>query len=161
MEESAAGIMCLQETKRENFDLTYIHKVFPQRFNKFEYLPSIGASGGILTAWNGALFTGELMFQNKFYLSIQSTCNTSSKSWILTNIYGPCNHEHNIEFIEWFGNIQMPNDVDWIIMGDFNFIRSLEDRNKPGGDVNEMLMFNEAISELGLIELPLKGRQFS
>ena len=55
----------------------------------------------------------------------------------------------------------MPSDVDWIIMGHFNFIRKPEDRNKPGGDVNEMLMFNEAISELGLIELPLKGRQFS
>ena len=55
----------------------------------------------------------------------------------------------------------MPNDIDWIIMGDFNFIRTPEDRNTPGGDVNEMLMFNEAISELGLIELPLKGRQFS
>ena len=45
----------------------------------------------------------------------------------------------------------MPNDVDWIMMGDFNFIRTPEDRNKPGGDVKEMLMFNEAISELGLI----------
>ena len=55
----------------------------------------------------------------------------------------------------------MPNDVDWIIMGDFNLIRTPEDRNRPGGDVNEMLMFNEAISELGSIELPLKGRQFS
>ena len=55
----------------------------------------------------------------------------------------------------------MPNDVDWIIMGGFNFIRTPEDKNKPGGDVNEMLMFNEAISELGLIELPLKGSQFS
>ena len=100
VEECAAGIVCLQETKREIFDLTYIHKVCPQRFNKFEYLPSIGASGGILTAWNGALFTGELMFQNKFSLSIQFTCNTSSKSWILTNIYGPCNHEEKIECIE-------------------------------------------------------------
>ena len=46
-------------------------------------------------------------------------------------------------------------------MGDFNFIRSPEDRNRPGGDVNQMLLFNEAISNLGLIELPLKGRQFS
>ena len=101
------------------------------------------------------------MFQNKFSLSLQFTCKTSSKSWILINIYGPYNHEEKIEFIEWFENIQMPSDVDWIIMGDFNFIIKPEDRNKPGGDVNEMLMFNAAISELGLIELPLKGRQFS
>ena len=55
----------------------------------------------------------------------------------------------------------MPDDVDWIVMGDFNFIRSPEDRNRPSGDVNQMLPFDEAISNLGLIELPLKGRQFS
>jgi len=34
-------------------------------------------------------------------------------------------------------------------------------RNRPGGDLNEMLLFNEAISSLGLIELPLKGRRFT
>lgn len=52
-------------------------------------------------------------------------------------------------------------DTDWILMGDFNFIRAPTDRNRPGGDVNEMLLFNEAISNLGLVELPLHGRQFS
>ena len=55
----------------------------------------------------------------------------------------------------------MPPDEDWILMGDFNFIRSPSDRNKPGGDINQMLLFNEAISNLGLVELPLKGRQYS
>ena len=124
-------------------------------------MPSIGASGGFLTAWNGSMFTGELLFQNKFSLSIQFTWNSSSNKWILSNIYGPCRHEEKIEFTDWFSNIQMPNDVDWIVMGDFNFIRSPENRNKPGGDVNEMLLFNESISNLGLIELPLKGRQYS
>ena len=55
----------------------------------------------------------------------------------------------------------MPGDVDWIVMGDFNFIRDPSDRKRPGGDVNEMLLFNEAISSLGLVELPLKGRKYS
>ena len=55
----------------------------------------------------------------------------------------------------------MDNEAKWIIMGDFNFIRSPDDRNKLGGDINQMLLFNEAISNLGLVELPLKGRQFS
>ena len=55
----------------------------------------------------------------------------------------------------------MPPDEDWILMGNLNFIRSPADRNKPGGDINQMLLFNEAISNLGLVELPLKGRQYS
>ena len=99
IEESAAGILCVQETKRQTFDLAYIQNFFPQRFNKFEYLPSIGASGGISTAWNGALFTGQLLFQNKFSLTMQFTCTSSLKPWILTNIYGPCRQEDKIDFI--------------------------------------------------------------
>ena len=40
VEESAAGIVCIQETKRENFDLAYIHKICPQNLiNLSSYLP--------------------------------------------------------------------------------------------------------------------------
>jgi hypothetical protein len=46
-------------------------------------------------------------------------------------------------------------------MGDFNFYRSLADRNKPGGNLNDVFIFNEIISNLGLQEIPLKGRKFT
>jgi hypothetical protein len=47
------------------------------------------------------------------------------------------------------------------VLGDINFIRSPSNRNKPGGDINNIFLFNEAISYLGLVELPLKGRKFT
>ena len=55
----------------------------------------------------------------------------------------------------------MPDQTEQIIVGDFNLIRKPEDRNKEGGDVNEMFLFNEAISTLNLVELPLYGRHFT
>lgn len=55
----------------------------------------------------------------------------------------------------------MPSDIEWIIKGYFNFIRDPSNRNRPGGEVNEMVLFNEAISNLGLVELPMKGRKYS
>lgn len=55
----------------------------------------------------------------------------------------------------------MPNEEQWLIVGDFNLIRRPEDRNMPGGDINEIFLFNEAISNLGLIEIPLLGRKFT
>ena len=60
--------------------------------------------------------------------------------------------QDKIEFIDWFQSIHMPADVDWILMGDFIFIRSPSDRNRPDGDVNDILMFNEAISNQDLVE---------
>jgi len=47
------------------------------------------------------------------------------------------------------------------VVGDFNLIRKPKNKNRPGGDVNEMLLFNEAISALRLIELPLHGKKYT
>jgi hypothetical protein len=55
----------------------------------------------------------------------------------------------------------MPDDCLWIIMGNFNLIRRPKNRNKPGGDSYLMQPFNDAISKLGLIELPLSRQQFT
>ena len=94
-------------------------------------------------------------------MSIQFTSHLSQQSWILANIYGPCDQNDKADFIDWFSNIHMPPNVDWIVMGDFNFIRDPQDRNRPGGDVNDMLLFNEAISNLSLIELPMKAKNIA
>jgi hypothetical protein len=39
----------------------------------------------------------------------------------------------------------MLDDMDWNIMGDFNFYKNPNDKNKPWGDVNDMLLFNETM----------------
>jgi len=55
----------------------------------------------------------------------------------------------------------MPDDCDWLLIGDFNLIRNPSDRNMPGGNISEMLWFNEALNSLGVIEIPLHGRKFT
>jgi len=52
----------------------------------------------------------------------------------------------------------MPKEVKWMILGDFNLIRAQENRNKPGGSIEEMFMFNDAISVQGLTKIPLQGK---
>jgi hypothetical protein len=46
-------------------------------------------------------------------------------------------------------------------MGDLNLIRRPENRNRPGGDASLMQTFNEAISNLGLVELPLSREAYT
>ena len=46
-------------------------------------------------------------------------------------------------------------------LGDFSFYRSLENKNRSGGNLNDTMIFNDAIRYLGLIELPLKGRTYT
>ena len=89
------------------------------------------------------------------------TCKLSNQSWKLTNIYGPTISEERMNFITWFNSLNA-NAMDmWIIMGDFNLMRSMNNRNRNGGDINNMLMFNRIIQDLDLEEIPIKGRAFT
>jgi hypothetical protein len=64
-------------------------------------------------------------------------------------------------FVNWLYDLDIQDESNWMIMGDFNFYRSLLDRKKPGGNLNDVFIFNEIISNLGLQEIPLKGRKFT
>jgi exonuclease III len=58
IEESNASIICLQETKRMEIDVNDVKKFAPKRFDKFAYVPSDGASGGLLVLWISSMFSG-------------------------------------------------------------------------------------------------------
>lgn len=138
----------------------FIKNICPQSFNKYEYLPSVGASGGCITIWKGSKFTGMLSFMIEYGLFVELTSIYSGDKWVLTNIYGPTDPPSKPAFVEWMKNIEMSDDLDWLLVGDFNLIRGPEDR-KPKGHINEMVMFNDAVSTLGVIEIPLKGNRFT
>jgi len=42
-----------------------------------------------------------------------------------------------------------------MILEDFNLMRRPENRNKPGGNLAEMFMFNDTVTSLGLNEIEL------
>lgn len=45
VEESACTVFCLQETKKQDFDSGFIRNFAPRHFDKFDFVPSVGASG--------------------------------------------------------------------------------------------------------------------
>jgi len=94
-------------------------------------------------------------FNNEFAISVEINSKMSDDSWILTNVYGPCTPEGKQNFTDWLRQIQMPEDREWIVLGDFNLIRKPEDRNRGEGNMAEMFMFNDTISHLGINEITL------
>jgi hypothetical protein len=51
-------------------------------------------------------------------------------------------------------NITMPTDKLWIFLGDFNLIRAPDNWNKPRGNIQNMMDFNNALSQIGVQEIP-------
>jgi exonuclease III len=158
---SACSVVCLQETKKCHFDIEFIKSCCPRRFDDFVYIPSTGASGGLIIIWDSSVFSGMIMHCEPFAISVHFTSTQSAQSWTLVNIYGPCDGDLRNSFIQWLFQLNIPSEEDWLIVGDFNFIRSLANRNKPGGNVNDMLIFNDFIRSQNLTELPIKGRKYT
>lgn len=69
--------------------------------------------------------------------------------WSLVVVYGPCRQPSRDEFVNWLHNLDFGDDDLWLLIGDFKFYRSAENRNRPGGNFNDTLIFNDIISHLG------------
>ena len=161
IEISGCSVVCFQETKRETFDASYVKLFCPKKFDMFEFVPSVGNSGGLITAWMSSVFTGVSVLSESFALGVRFTSTQSNDSWTLVNVYGPCADPNRALFTAWLFDLQIPNGEDWLILEEFNYIRAPDNRNRGGGDANDMLIFNEFIRRHSLIEIPIKGRAFT
>lgn len=54
-------------------------------------------------------------------------------------------------------NLDTTDYDDWLLARDFNLIRGPDNKNKQGGDLSEMNMFNELISDLDLAKTPFSA----
>jgi hypothetical protein len=141
--------------------MSYIRNFSPTQFNCFEYLPSVGNLGDTIILWKGSRFSGQKFFNNSFALCVEFKSLFSGATWSLVNIYAPCTQDGRQDFLHWFHDFDLDEDSDWLFVGDFNLIRKPVDRNKPGGNVQNMLDFNVVLNNLGLEEIPLSGNKFT
>jgi hypothetical protein len=79
----------------------------------------------------------------------------------LANIYGPCGEDRN-NCVQWMYDLQIYDFENWMLIGDHNFYRAQHsDRNKYGGNVDDMLLFNDVIRSQNLVDLPLHGATYT
>jgi hypothetical protein len=110
--ERKCSILCSQETKREHFNQAYLKQFCPSHLNKFEFSPSMGASGDLITIWNDNLFEGELVSFNSYSITVKFMLHHSGQIFHVTNIYGPFAPNENASFISWLYNFDTTNIED-------------------------------------------------
>ena len=136
-------------------------KILLESFVLVAYVPSVGASAGIVVIWNSSFFEGWLIEENPYGVYVEFYSKHTYEVWTLLSFYGPCQGQARDDFVQWLYNLNIASDDKWLLLRYFNFMRSIDNRNQPGGNVNEMFLFNEVIGQLGLVELPIKGRQYT
>jgi exonuclease III len=77
---SGCVLICLQETKKDKFDLKFIKSCCTPCFDEFVYVPSAGASGGLIIIWKSSIFSGIVMHSEAYALYVYFTSTQSSQS---------------------------------------------------------------------------------
>lgn len=96
-----SAIFTIQETKMLNMSPLFVRQLWFDSDFGWDFIPSQGSngnSGSLLTIWDTAFF--ELLDTKKGNnsISLLLRCKTSGFSFVITNVYSPCDYNLKEEF---------------------------------------------------------------
>ncbi|GKC60500.1 RNA-directed DNA polymerase, eukaryota [Tanacetum coccineum] len=155
------SFLSLQETKMENIDQFNIKLCWGNYGFDSSISPSVGNSGGILCVWDPRLFHKTNVTISDYLIIIQGVWIPSGKKTAIISIYAPQDIRDKKLLWEYLSLVISNWKGDVIVMGDFNEVRSPNERygsvfNSQGANI-----FNQFISSAGLEELPLGGCKYT
>ncbi|KAF8687328.1 hypothetical protein HU200_043011 [Digitaria exilis] len=156
------NVLCLQETKLQHVDLYKAASFLPHLLaNSYTFQPSVGASGGLLTAWDPTAL--QLLSTSIRQFTITSTFHTTTSDlqFSVTNCYGPCLHADKMIFLDELVALSSQVAGPSVLLGDFNLVRNPTEKSTRNIDQSELNLFNAAIDTMALQELPLLDRRFT
>ncbi|CAN1250788.1 hypothetical protein LINPERPRIM_LOCUS7518 [Linum perenne] len=142
-------------------DLVTLGPRTPRSGWSWAFKPAVGTSGGILTCWTEALFDIEAEWIGTYSLITVLRSRSDEFSWVLANVYGPCEHSLKLVFLQELRLFSGWWSLPFCFLGDFNLIRAPEDSTSLSPNRMEMSWFNEWCDDLEMIELPLRGASFT
>jgi exonuclease III len=151
----------LQETKKNFFEQSWFEAVNPQKNFTWISSPPKGRSGGLLVGFNTDIFDVISQDTSEFMISCLIHHKYKNISWNFINVYGAAQIENKDRFLSEFSSICSKSKGPTIFGGDFNVIRTNEEKNKPGILSKWSNLFNSIIEMHGLIELDLSDRLYT
>ncbi len=153
--------ICLQETKLPSLSPTKFRSFCGSHISEFRALDAVGSRGGLVTAWNPALFVCDAHWVGSFSLTTELRRKVDGLVFTLSNVYGPIDSALKGAFLQEIRDNGLKAVGVWALLGDFNMLLSLADKNGPSVRTSEMLSFRDTIGSLALFDVPLSNRAFT
>ncbi|GJZ61711.1 RNA-directed DNA polymerase, eukaryota [Tanacetum coccineum] len=130
--------------------------------SNFEYLFSeaIGNSGGILYTWDPNIFLNEQHILSDNFVALFGTW-VPTKTKLLISIYAPQPRTEKRSLWHYIMSLVTRWQGDSIVMGDFNEVRSADERMGSVFNIQGAADFNDFISNSGLVDIQLEGYSFT
>ncbi|CAA0838482.1 Unknown protein, partial [Striga hermonthica] len=148
----------LKQKKKNGFVKSVVRKLNCD--DRIAIVDPVGLSGGLLLFWDSNV--NVIQVQKKhFYIVVEFSFDLAPPQWGIFVYFSTYKHHRASQWEE------MANDKDlwgdnWFTMGDWNDIRTEEDKMRGIKRSNRSLMgFNSFINSMDMDELPMTGYQFT
>jgi len=141
-------VAALQETKLPDVSHFKALTFLPQNLVNHSFKPSLGASGGIISAWLDSTLELQSSSVGPFFVHSTFSHLLMDISFCVTNVYGPCDHGSKQCFLDSLKNIADSVHGPWVILGDFNLIRFPHEKSNDNFNTQEADWFNDFINDL-------------
>ncbi|KAK8681329.1 hypothetical protein V6N13_053733 [Hibiscus sabdariffa] len=111
--------------------------------------------------WERGIFAMEESFIGGSFVWLFGRWTQEACSCGVLGLYAPCNVEGQCALWNDIRQIVQAGRHPWCIVGDFNVVRTVEERQGMVSLARGMFEFNEFIEDLDLVDLPSKGHRFT
>jgi len=154
-------VLCLQETKVENWSTTWIQQIWGNRWADWATLEASGTRGGIIIIWDKRQWVKTDTLQGSYSISCMLESIQEEFRWCFSGIYGPHTDSEREEMWHEIAGVRGLWDGHWVLGGDFNVCRFESEKLNCLRRTSAMRSFSDTIQDLNLIDLPLQGAQFT
>ncbi|GKV34792.1 hypothetical protein SLEP1_g43134 [Rubroshorea leprosula] len=151
----------VQETKLQEIDEGLCQRLWYLDEFGWSMKSSIGASGGLLCVWNMSIFVKLEEFVGDGFLGIKGVWGVNKEPCLFVNVYGPTDRRRKAALWDELRQRITEEGGRWLLAGDFNAVRCLEERRGRTGMSVEMSEFDAFIETTGLVDLKLANRKFT
>lgn len=157
-------MVLLQETKVQEVEHSLCNSLWGDSSCDWRMSPAVNSAGGLLCIWNKDAFELLDCTVNQSFIILVGIWG--DKHHVIANVYAPCDREGKRavwrELQQWKQGCTIDS---WCIGGDFNAVRAAHERRGEANVLNygrrDMEEFNEFISQMELLDLPIAGKRFT
>ena len=115
--------------------------------------------------WNNSIFEVERREKGRSFLMLEGRCTHNNQRLIIVNVYAPCDFAEKKALWDDIWQLKVSNSRGlWCVLGDFNSIRSLEERvslSQRRVESQDISAFNQWISDMELQEIKSVGSNYT
>ncbi|MFS7991078.1 putative RNA-directed DNA polymerase [Helianthus anomalus] len=155
------SFMAFQETKCSASDDKVIARFWGSKEFGVEWVDSRGLSGGLVSVWDKKMFDFCSSSKDRNFLIVNGKIKGSGLQINIANIYAPQDiRDKKILWDHLLGLIDASSGL-WIFLGDFNAVRTPEERLNTRFNSSCAGNFNSFIYDARLMEYVMKDRKYT